>query len=507
MTKEVSKPKVATAVRSYQNFINGQWVAPISGETYERKSPVTGKTIVQIPWSNQEDAGAAIQAARRTFDQGHWSKSHARTRHDILRKTAEAVRAKASELAQTLCEEVGRPFAMCLGEVLMTAEVYDYFAGLALDLKGESITQYDSSAIGLTVHEPVGVVGIITPWNFPLLLVSWKIAPALAAGCTMVVKPSEFTPSSTFMLAEIITQAGLPEGAINIVTGDGPVVGERLVESTLVDKIAFTGSTAVGKRIMAKAAPTLKRISLELGGKSPNIVFPDADMAAAVGGAFFGIYLNSGQVCQAGSRLLLHESIKDEFMQQLVAATKTIKLGDPKDSTTTMGPVINERQFDRIQGYIQAGQTEGAKLLIGGSGRYPVEGFEQGLFVQPTIFDAVKGEMAITREEIFGPVLSVMTFKDEAEALQLANETMYGLTAAVWTKNLDTAFRMAKGIRAGTVWVNAYHSAGLPFMPYGGYKQSGIGRERGLMALQNYTQVKNVVVRVGQSSPGPESRE
>jgi aldehyde dehydrogenase (NAD+)/betaine-aldehyde dehydrogenase len=498
MTTEINKSTVATAVRSYQNFINGKWVAPISGETYERKSPVTGQTIVQIPWSNEADANVAIEAARQTFDQGHWSSSHAHTRHDVLRKTAEALRAKASELAQTLCEEVGRPFPMCLGEVQLTAQVYDYFAGLALDLKGESITQYDSSAIGLTVHEPVGVVGIITPWNFPLLLVSWKIAPALAAGCTVVVKPSEFTPSSTFVLAEIITQAGAPEGVINIVTGDGPVVGERFVESPLVDKIAFTGSTAVGRRIMAKAAPTLKRVSLELGGKSPNIVFPDADMAAAVGGAFFGIYLNSGQVCQAGSRLLLHESIKDEFVGQLVAATKTIKLGDPLDSTTTMGPVINERQFDRIQDYIQAGQREGAKLLIGGSGISSVEGFEQGLFVQPTIFDAVNSEMKIAREEIFGPVLSVMTFKDEAEALQLANNTMYGLTAAVWTKNLDTALRMAKGIRAGTIWVNAYHSAGLPFMPYGGYKQSGIGRELGHKGLDEYFETKSIQIKLGE---------
>ncbi|MDF5722280.1 MAG: aldehyde dehydrogenase family protein [Rhizonema sp. PD37] len=498
MKTEVSKPQTAMTVRSYQNFINGKWVAPISEQIYERKSPVTGQTIVQIPWSNQADADAAIQAARQTFDQGNWSKSLAYTRHDVLRKIAQAVREKASELAQTLCEEVGRPLAMCHGEVQLSATVFDYFAGLALDVKGESITQYNSSAIGLTVHEPIGVVGIITPWNFPLLLVSWKIAPALAAGCTVVVKPSEFTPSTTFMLAEIITQAGAPDGVINIVTGDGPVVGERLVESPLVDKIAFTGSTAVGRRIMAKGAPTLKRISLELGGKSPNIVFPDADMAAAVSGAFFGIYLNSGQVCQAGSRLLLHESIKDEFLGQLVAATKSIKLGDPMDSTTTMGPVINERQFDRIQGYIQTGQTEGAKMVIGGSGRCSVDGFEQGLFVQPTIFDAVNNEMAIAREEIFGPVLSVITFNDEAEALQIANDSTYGLTAAVWTKNLDTALLMAKGIRAGTVWVNAYHSTGLePCMPYGGYKQSGIGRELGHKGLEEYFETKSIQIKLG----------
>jgi acyl-CoA reductase-like NAD-dependent aldehyde dehydrogenase len=496
MTTQLPQP---TKIRSYNNFINGKWVAPTSEEIYERKSPLTRQTIVQIPWSNQIDTDQAIQVARQVFDSGSWSKSPARIRHDILRKTAELIKLKAPEIAQTLCEEVGRPIGMCFGEVQITADVFDYFAALALNMHGESTTQYVNNAIGLTIHEPVGVIGIITPWNFPLLLVSWKIAPAIAAGCTMVVKPSEFTPSSTFMLAEILAQAGLPEGVINIVTGDGPVVGERLVESPLVDKIAFTGSTAVGKQIMAKAAPTLKRISLELGGKSPNIVFPDADLAQAVGGALFGIYLNSGQVCQAGSRLLLHESIKDEFMHQLIAATKTLKLGNPIDETTTMGPVINERQFYRIQSYIKTGESEGAKLLIGGSERYHVDGFAQGLFVQPTIFDGVANEMVIAQEEIFGPVLSVITFKDEGEALQIANNTMYGLTAAVWTKNLDIALRTAKGIRAGTVWVNTYHASGLePSMPYGGYKQSGIGREVGHQGLEEYLETKSIHIKLAE---------
>ena len=488
-----------TNMRSYQNFINGKWVSASSGETYERKSPLTGKGIVQIPWSNKIDTDQAIQVARQVFDSNSWSKSPARIRHDILRKTADLIRAKAPELAQTLCEEVGRPIGICFGEVQITADVYDYFAALALNIHGESTTQYVNNAIGLTMYEPVGVIGIITPWNFPLLLVSWKIAPAIAAGCTMVIKPSEFTPSNTFILAEILAEAGLPEGVVNIVTGDGPIVGECLVESPLVDKIAFTGSTAVGKQIMAKAAPTLKRISLELGGKSPNIVFPDADLAQAVSGALFGIYLNSGQVCQAGSRLLLHESIKDEFMHQLIAATKTLKLGNPNDEATTMGPVINERQFHRIQSYIKTGQSEGAKLLIGGSERYQVEGFEQGLFIQPTIFDNVSNEMVISQEEIFGPVLSVITFKDEDEALQIANNTMYGLTAAVWTKNIDIALSVAKGIRAGTVWVNTYHASGLePCMPYGGYKQSGIGREVGHQGLEEYLETKSVHIKLAE---------
>lgn len=497
MTNQLTSPQSQTAIRTYQNFINGKYISHSSGENYERKSPLTGETIVQIPWSNQADTDVAIQAARQVFDDGTWSTSHARVRHDILRKTAELLTTKTSEIAEVICQEVGRPIGMCIGEVQMTAQVFDYFAALTLNLQGESTTQYDRNAIGLTVHEPVGVVGIITPWNFPLLLVAWKVAPAIAAGCTMVVKPSEFTPSTAFMLAEILSEAGLPDGVINIVTGDGPVVGEHLVESPLVDKIAFTGSTAVGRRIMAKGAPTLKRISLELGGKSPNIVFPDADLSQAIPGALFGIYINSGQVCQAGSRLLLHESIKDVFIEQFIAATQTFQIGNPTDNTTMMGPVINEIQFERIQNYIQLGEKEGAKLLIGGSGRYLVPGFEQGLFIKPTVFDHVTNEMAIAQEEIFGPVLSIMTFKDEAEALQIANQTMYGLTAAVWTKNLDTALKMAKGIRAGTVWVNSYHTSGLePTMPYGGYKQSGIGREVGKNGLEEYLETKAIHIKL-----------
>jgi aldehyde dehydrogenase (NAD+)/betaine-aldehyde dehydrogenase len=487
-----------TQTRRYQNFINGKYVPSFDGETYQRTSPLTGQTIVTIPWSNKADTDVAIQVARQTFDNTNWAKSSAQTRHEILRKTAELIRQKSPEIALTICEEVGRIFAQCMTELMLTAQIFDYYAALTLNIKGEAITQYENNAIGLTVQEPVGVVGIITPWNVPLLLVSWKIAPAIAAGCTMVVKPSEFTPSSAFMLAEILTEAGLPPGVINIVTGDGAVVGECLVESPLVDKIAFTGSTAVGKQIMAKAAPTLKRISLELGGKSPNIIFPDADLSQAVVGALFGIYFNSGQICQAGSRLLLHESIKDEFISQLIAATKTIKLGNPMDDTTTMGTVINERQFDRIQAYIQAGKDEGANLLIGGTGRYPVAGFEQGLFVQPTIFAGVSPEMKIAQEEIFGPVLSVMTFKDEAEALELANNTMYGLAAAVWTKNIDTALGMVKGIKAGTVWVNTYHFSGLePVMTYGGYKYSGMGREMGEKGLEGYLETKSIHIRLG----------
>lgn len=490
MVVETREPGVADA-RSFQQFIGGEWVAGATGEIYTRTNPATGAPTETIPWGDVEDTRKAITAARATFDGGAWSKAPAQQRATVLRNIAAKIRAEMIPLAQLLSKEVGKPGAMAIAEIAMAADVYDYYAGLALDIKGDAITNFAPDAVGLTVHEPVGVVGVITPWNFPVLLITWKLAPALAAGCTIVAKPSEFTAGTTFELARIISEAGAPAGVMNVVTGPGNVVGAELAASHYVDKVAFTGSTAVGKTIMQAASGNLKKISLELGGKSPNVVFADANIDQAVGGSFFGIYLNTGQVCQAGSRLFLQESIKDEFMAKLQAFTKTVKVGNPEDPTTTMGPVINEAQLDKVVRYVHVGQEEGAAMICGG-GRLTGDAYDQGLYVQPTIFDNVTNDMAIAREEIFGPVLSVITFKDEAEALRLANETVYGLAAAVWTQNVNTAFRMAKGLQAGTVWVNAYHSAGLPFMPYGGYKQSGIGRELGHEGLEEYMETKAV---------------
>jgi acyl-CoA reductase-like NAD-dependent aldehyde dehydrogenase len=491
---ETKKPG-ATEARSYQQFIGGEWVAPANGETYERKSPATGTLVETIPWGNEEDARRGVDAARQAFDGGSWSKAPAATRAKVLRGTADRLRAEIGTLAPLLSKEVGKPQAMAAAEVAMAADVYDYYAGLALDMKGDSVTNVVPDAVGLTVHEPVGVVGVITPWNFPVLLITWKLAPALAAGCTVVAKPSEFTAGTTFELARIITEAGAPNGVVNVVTGAGPVVGAHLASSERVDKIAFTGSTAVGKTIMQAASGNLKKISLELGGKSPNVVFADADVDAAVRGSFFGIYLNTGQVCQAGSRLLVQESLKDEFVHKLSEFTKSVKVGNPEDPSVTMGPVINESQLEKVVRYVHAGQEEGAKLVCGG-GRLTGEGYDQGLYAQPTIFDAVDNEMSIAREEIFGPVLSVLTFKDADEALRIANDTIYGLASAVWTKDINMAFKMAKGIQAGTVWVNSYHSAGLPNMPYGGYKQSGIGRELGHEGLEEYLETKAIQIKL-----------
>jgi len=488
----------AAGVRTYRQFIGGQWVESASGETFERKNPANGAPVEIIPWGNREDARRAIDAARDAFDAGAWSKSPAPQRAAVLRGTAAKLREQLVPLAQLLSQEVGKPQNMAVAEIAMAADVYDYYAGLALDMRGDSITNYAPDAVGLTVREPVGVVGVITPWNFPVLLITWKFAPALAAGCTIVAKPSEFTAGTTFELARIISEAGAPAGVINVVTGPANVVGAELAASPKVDKIAFTGSTAVGKTIMQAASGNLKKISLELGGKSPNVVFADADIDAAVGGSFFGIYLNTGQVCQAGSRLLLQESIKDEFLARLKAFTATIKVGDPADPATTMGPVINEQQLEKVARYVHVGQEEGAAMVCGG-GRLTGEPYDRGLYVQPTIFDGVRNDMTIAREEIFGPVLSVITFKDADEALRIANDTIYGLAAAVWTRNIDTAFRMAKGLQAGTVWVNAYHAAGLPYMPYGGYKQSGIGRELGHEGLAEYTETKAIQIKLSGS--------
>jgi aldehyde dehydrogenase (NAD+)/betaine-aldehyde dehydrogenase len=446
-------------------------------------------------WGGLEDTRKAIEASRAAFDSGTWSKAPAVQRATVLRNVAAKMRAELMPLATLLSKEVGKPAGMAVAEIAMAADIYDYYAGLALDISGDAITNFVPDAVGLTIHEPVGVVGIITPWNFPVLLISWKLAPALAAGRTVVAKPSKFTAGTTFELARIISEAGAPAGVMNVVTGPGNVVGAELASSDRVDKIAFTGSTTVGKTIMEAASGNLKKMSLELGGKSPNVVFADADIDQAVGGSFFGIYLNTGQVCQAGSRLFLQESIKDELMTKLQAFTKTVKVGDPSDPTVTMGPVINESQLEKVVRYVHVGQEEGATMLCG-VGRLTGEGYDQGLFVQPTIFDNVNNDMKIAREEIFGPVLSVMTFTDSDDALRLANDTIYGLASAVWTKNIDTAFKMAKGIQAGTVWVNTYHSAGLPNMPYGGYKQSGIGRELGHEGLEEYMETKAIQIKL-----------
>ncbi len=493
----VTADRPATA-RRFKMLVGGDWVEAGDGATFTRTNPANGTIVGEYANGDVADLNRAVAAAREAFE-GGWRKSTATQRHDILRGTAQRLRDEAPALAALMTAEVGKPLMMSMGEIMGAAETFDYYAALALTHRGgNAISEQTPDAMGLVLREPVGVVGMITPWNFPLILVSWKIGPAIAAGCTAVVKPSHYTPGTTLELGRILLESGLPPGVVNIVTSDkenGAVVGGALAAHMDVDKIAFTGSVATGQSVMRAAASNIKKITLELGGKSPNIVFEDANLDQAVAGAFMGIYLNSGQVCQAGSRLLLQRSIRDQFLEKLVAFSGQMKMGDPMAPDTLMGPVINEVQLGKVMGYIDAGRAEGARVLCGG-GRPEGEVFAQGLYVEPTIFVDVTNDMRIAREEIFGPVLSVITFDDAEGAVRIANDTAYGLAAAVWTQNVTTALTVAKELRAGNVWVNAYHSAGISGMPYGGYRQSGIGRELGPEGLSEYLETKSLQIKL-----------
>jgi acyl-CoA reductase-like NAD-dependent aldehyde dehydrogenase len=485
--------------KEYQLFIDGQWTPAESGETGERRYPAnTDVTVATFPMASEADTDKAIEAARRAFDNGGWSRAPARQRADVLRKTADKIRSEMNDLARLLASEVGKPLSEASMEVALTADVFEYYAGLAMNVTGQVRSNYVDDALGLILKEPVGVVGIITPWNFPMLLATWKIAPALAVGCTTVIKPATYTPCTTYELGRLVTEAGAPKGVINVITGSGRTVGDRIAASHLVDKVAFTGSTEVGQQVMRAAAGNVKKISLELGGKSPNIIFEDAPLQGAVIGSLFGIYLNAGQVCQAGSRVLVHQDIHEQFVSQFSGFVGTVKVGDPMDPTTRMGPVVSDSQLSTVEHYVNAGNEAKAKLVTGG-GRVTGGEYDKGYFYQPTIFDNVDNAMTIAQEEIFGPVLSVIPFKTPEEALQIANDTMYGLAAAVWTKDIDRALKFAKGIKAGTVWVNSYHAAGAlgpPVMPFGGYKASGIGRELGYEGMDGFLETKSVSIKL-----------
>jgi len=474
-----------------QVFIGGQWRPPASGETYATINPATEEESARVAKGDERDIDLAVQAARRAFDQGPWPKMTAAERARVLWKLGDLIMANLDEMARLESINTGKTlFDSGKVELPFAAEVFRYYAGWTTKIHGETLNLREG-AFTFTLRQPLGVVGAIVPWNFPFLLASWKIAPALAAGNTVVVKPASLTPLTALRFAELTAEAGLPEGVFNVVPGPGGKVGMALVRHPGVDKIAFTGSTEVGKSIMREAAGTLKRVSLELGGKSPNIVFADADLEAAGRGALTGIFYNKGEVCAAGSRLLVEERVHDEFVEKLVERAKGLKVGDPLDKATRMGPVVSKQQLETVMSYIEAGKREGARLAAGGD-RAPV-GNGRGYFLQPTIFTGVSGSMKIAREEIFGPVLSVIPFKSVEEGIARGNETFYGLAAAVWTRDVAKALRAARAIRAGTVWVNAYnlYDAALPF---GGFKESGFGRELGQAGMDLYTEVKSVWV-------------
>jgi acyl-CoA reductase-like NAD-dependent aldehyde dehydrogenase len=478
-------------MHSSEVFVGGQWRPPASGETYDTINPATEEVSAHVAKCDERDVDAAVQAARRAFDQGPWPRMAAAERARLLWKLADLIGAHLDEMARLESVNTGKTlFDSGKVELPFAAEVFRYYAGWTTKIHGETLNLRDG-AFTFTLRQPIGVVGAIVPWNFPFLLASWKIAPALAAGNTVVLKPASLTPLTALRFAELTQEAGLPEGVFNVVTGPGGKVGMALVRHPGVDKVAFTGSTDVGKGIMKEAAGSLKRVSLELGGKSPNVVFADADLEAALRGALTGIFYNKGEVCAAGSRLLVEQRVHDELVGKLVDRVKGLKVGDPMDKTTRMGPVVSAQQLETVLGYVEAGRREGATLAAGGE-RVRV-GDGRGYFVQPTVFTGVSNAMRIAREEIFGPVLSVIPFKDAEDAVVQGNETFYGLAAAVWTRDVGKALRVARALRAGTVWVNAYnlYDAALPF---GGFKESGFGRELGQAGLDLYTEVKSVWV-------------
>jgi len=471
-------------------FIGGQWCDAVSGKTFDAGNPATESVIMPVAEAGEADVDLAVKAAHKAFREGAWARMSATDRGRLLWKIGDLLLQHADEIAKIETLNNGKPiFESRYVDVPAAAACFQYYAGWATKVQGDVIP-VPGNYLNYTLREPLGVCGAIIPWNFPLLMAAWKLAPALATGNTVVLKPAEQTPLSALKLAEIMQQAGLPEGVVNIVPGFGPTAGAALVRHPMVAKIAFTGSTAVGKEIMRTASDTLKKVSLELGGKSPNIVFADADLDAAVRGAINGIFYGKGEVCAAGSRLLVESSIHDEFLQKLQDRAAKLTVGDPLHPKTRLGALVSSEQMNKVLSYIESGTSEGAKLVTGGE-RTTVGG--KGYFVKPTIFDEVHNDMKIAREEIFGPVLSTIRFVNLDDAIEQANRTIYGLAAAVWTRDIKKAHRAARAIQAGTVWVNTYNILDTA-SPFGGYKMSGFGRELGSQALDLYTQVKSVWV-------------
>ena len=475
-------------------LIDGQWVEAASGKTFATPNPATGVVLARVAEGDAEDVDRAVRAARRAFDDGKWTRMHPAARERLLLRIAELIELHADELAQLETLDNGKTlFESRNVDIPGAAGTFRYYAGWVTKLYGET-NPADAGFFNYTLREPLGVCGQIIPWNFPLLMAAWKVAPALACGNTVVLKPAEQTPLTALRLGELLCEAGVPDGVVNIVPGFGPTAGGALVRHPMVDKIAFTGSTEVGKAIHRETADTLKRVSLELGGKSPNIVFADADAKAAVEGALMGVFFNQGQVCCAGTRLFVEERVHDEFADTLARAAAGMKQGSGLDPETRIGPLVSQEQLDRVTGYLEVGKREGATVLLGGE-RNTAAGLEKGYFVKPTVFTGVRNDMCIAREEIFGPVVSVIPFKDETDAVLQGNDTLYGLAAGVWTRDVSKAHRVARAIRAGTVWVNCYNVSDAT-SPFGGYKESGYGRELGRHALDLYTQVKSVWLRL-----------
>ena len=496
MDQTSTRLSLPEAAREFGFYVDGAWVPAGERTLFERRSPAHDVPVTRVPKCTLADLDAAVEAARRAFDDRRWSGLNGQARAAVLLRTGALIRERAEEIAYFETLENGKPISQSRGEVLGCADMFEYASGLARSLDGDSFNNLGEGLFGLVTREPVGVVGLITPWNFPFLILCERVPYILASGCTIVAKPSEVTSATTLILAEILSAAGLPDGCMNVVTGSGSTIGQALIEHPKVDMLSFTGSTAVGRRVVEAAGKSnFKKLGLELGGKNPQIVFADADLEDAADGVAFGIGLNTGQCCVSGSRLIVERSVADEFARMVEDKFARVRVGDPLDEATQVGAITTEAQNATILSYIERGQAEGARLICGGEQL----DMGRGQFIVPTLFGDVTRDMAIAREEIFGPVLTIMPFDTLDEAIEIANDTDYGLAASVWTKNIDKALTVTRRVQAGRFWVNTT-LAGGPELPLGGFKQSGWGREAGMYGVEEYTQVKSVHIEIGKRS-------
>ncbi|HET6274407.1 MAG TPA: aldehyde dehydrogenase family protein [Candidatus Cybelea sp.] len=489
------------ATTKTQLLIGSQWRDAADGGVFADSNPATGAKIADVADATREDVDAAVAAARQAFDAGKWPTMAASRRAKIVYKMSQLLAERASEIALLEVRDNGKSIATAKGELGAIVDTFEFYAGAATKNYGETMPPPLPTYLASTIREPVGVVGAIVPWNFPLVLASWKVAPALAAGCTVILKPSSATPLTALELGKIGIEAGLPEGVLNVVTGSTHPVGAWMVEHPGIDKISFTGSTATGKSVAAAAAQTLKRVTLELGGKSPAVVFDDADIEGAVAGALYGVYYNAGQCCEARSRILVQNGVYDEFVSLFVEKAKRLRVGDPEDPATQIGAITLRDQYQKIRDYCAIGVAEGANVLLGGEAAELDGSFADGLFWSPTAFEAEHAHR-IAREEIFGPVATFVRFADEAEAIALANASEYGLAASVWSTNLGRANRVARAIRSGSVVINTPYAL-FPGVPFGGYKASGYGREQGMETMRLYTETKSLLTFIGEKPMDP----